>query len=148
MIRIPYAGARGLGRLAAQTKLVRVLLAVALVLFVLATAASARHPHSTVQPFVSPKAGGIIVLDLSASVTSDTYSRIHESLQELIARGGRYGLVVFSNTAYEALPPGTPASALQPLLRYFAVPANTPPGEQPTFPNNPWSESFKSGTEN
>ena len=40
-----------------------------------------------------PQAGGVVVLDLSASITSDTYSRIQESLQQLVARGGRYGLV-------------------------------------------------------
>jgi hypothetical protein len=88
----------------------------------------------------------MVVLDLSASITSDTYSRIHQTLQQLVSRGGRYGLVVFSNTAYEALPPGTPASMLEPLVRYFALPKSTPPGEQPTFPVNPWSASFTSGT--
>ena len=56
------------------------------------------------------------MLDLSASITADTYSRIHQTLQQLVARGGRYGLVVFSNIAYEALPPGTPASALEPIV--------------------------------
>lgn len=147
MTSIPYTGARGLARLAGRTKLVRLLLSGALVALVLAAAASARHPHASAQPFVPPSSGGVVVLDLSASVTSDTYSRIHESLKELIAHGGRYGLVVFSNVAYEALPPGTPASALQPIVRYFTVPAYTPPGEQPTFPTNPWSESFTGGTE-
>jgi hypothetical protein len=144
---IPYVSSRDLAPLAARTKLVRIVLAVVLVALVLVAAALARRPHSSAQPIVSPSSGAVVVLDLSASVTSDTYSRIHESLQELIARGGRYGLVVFSNVAYEALPPGTPASALQPIVRYFTIPANTPAGEQPTFPVNPWTNSFTSGTE-
>jgi hypothetical protein len=144
---IPYAGARGFARLAAHTKLVRVALGVVLAALVLAAAASARHPHSSAQPILAANTGGVVVLDLSASVTSDTYSRIHQSLQELVARGGRYGLVVFSNDAYEALPPGTPASALQPIVRYFTLPTSTVPGEQPSFSRNPWSESFTSGTE-
>ena len=85
------------------------------------------------------------MLDLSASISADTYSRIGQTLRQIVRRGGRYGLVVFSNTAYEALPPGTPASALQPLERYFTLrPAIT--GEQPTFPVNPWTNSFTSGT--
>jgi hypothetical protein len=147
MTRIPYAGAHEFGRLAARTKLVRVALAVVLVALVLAAAASARHPRAAAQPLVSPRAGGVVVLDLSASITADTYSRIHESLQELVARGGRYGLVVFSNVAYEALPPGTPASALEPIVRYFTLPSVTPAGEQPQFPTNPWTASFTSGTE-
>ncbi len=102
----------------------------------------------TAQPFLPAKAGGVVVLDLSASITSDTYSRIHESLQELVARGGRYGLVVFSNVAYEALPPGharprrSSRSSATSRCRRHAV-----PGEQPTFPVNPWSDDFTSGTE-
>jgi len=144
---IPYTGARALQRLATRTRLIRAVLSAAIVALVLAAAASARHPRLDRQPIISPQAGGVVVLDFSASITSDTYSRIHETLQELVARGGRYGLVLFSNTAYEALPPGSPASALEPIVRYFALPATTSPGEQPTFPTNPWSASFTSGTE-
>lgn len=144
---IPYTGAAALSRLAVRTLVVRVVLWVLLGLLVLAFASSSRHPNKSAQPILSPKAGGVVVLDLSASITSDTYSRIQETLEQLIGRGGRYGLVVFSNTAYEALPPGTPASELQPLVRYFAVP-KAPPGEQPSFPVNPWGASrFTSGTE-
>jgi len=144
---IPYAGTAGLARLAARTTFVRAVLWVALFVLVITTALVARHPHASEQPFVAPQAGGVVVLDLSASITSDTFSRIHETLQQLVARGGRYGLVVFSNDAYEALPPGTPASALEPLVRYFAVP-KAAPGEQPSFPTNPWAAAdFTSGTE-
>jgi hypothetical protein len=144
---IPYAGAAAFARLAARTLVVRVVLWVALAVLIVATAAAARHPHQSAEPFVAPSAGGMVVLDLSASITSDTYSRIHETLQQLVARGGRYGLVVFSSSAYEALPPGTPASALEPLVRYFAVP-HAAPGEQPSFPVNPWGAAdFTSGTE-
>jgi hypothetical protein len=123
-----------------------VALAVIAIALVLAAALVARRPHSTLPPYLPPTAGGVVVLDLSASITSDTYSRIHQTLQQLVARGGRYGLVVFSNTAYEALPPGTPSSMLEPLVRYFALPKTTSPGEQPSFPVNPWSASFTSGT--
>ena len=112
-----------------------------------AAALVVRQPHAGKQPFLPPKAGGVVVLDLSASITSDTYSRIHESLQQLVERGGRYGLVLFSSVAYEALPPGTPASALEPIARYFVVPRNVVRGEQPRFPQNPWSDSFTQGTE-
>ncbi len=147
MTSIPYAQAGVFRRVAARTRAVRWALFALLVLLILAAAASVRHPHADKQPFLPPQAGGIVVLDLSASITSDTYSRIHESLQQLVSRGGRYGLVLFSNVAYEALPPGTPAAAIEPLARYFSVPATVVPGEQPTFPNNPWSASFTSGTE-
>jgi hypothetical protein len=87
------------------------------------------------------------VLDLSASISTDTYSRVGEALTELVAPGGRYGLVVFSSSAYEALPPGTPASALKPLVRYFTLPKQVVAGEQPTFVTNPWTNSFTAGTQ-
>ena len=144
---VPYAGARVFARSAARTMIVRVVLAVALVALVVATTLSARHPHLDKEPLVAPNAGGMLVLDLSASIGTDTFSRIGESLTEIVAKGGRYGLVVFSSSAYEALPPGTPASAIKPLIRYFTLPKEVPAGEQATFPTNPWLNSFTQGTE-
>jgi hypothetical protein len=144
---VPYTGAQALARIAARTMVARVVLGVALVALIFAAAAAARHPQLDKQPLLSPNAGGMIVLDLSASISSDTYSRIGESLTKLVANGGRYGLVVFSSTAYEALPPGTPASALKPLIRYFTLPTQVVAGEQATFPTNPWTNSFTGGTQ-
>ena len=147
MTLIPYVGAEAFGRSARATLLARVLVGFALVALVLAAAAAARTPRTSEPPFLPAAAGGIVVLDLSASITSDTFSRIAETLRELVSRGGRYGLVVFSDDAYEAYPPGTPASALAPLIRYFSLPSTPTIGEQPTFPINPWSNSFTSGTQ-
>jgi hypothetical protein len=126
--------------------LARAALAVVLIALVVAAALSARHPRLDKQPLLPPDAGGLLVLDISASIGSDTYSRIGETLRELVARGGRYGLVVFSTSAYQALPPGTPASALAPLIRYFTLPQQAASGEQASFPVNPWTHSFSSGT--
>jgi hypothetical protein len=144
---IPYVATRTLRRQALGTFLSRAGLALALVLLVLAAAAAARAPKISGPPFLPPNAGGMVVLDLSASITSDTFSRIAETLRQVVARGGRYGLVVFSDDAYEALPPGTPASAFEPLIRYFTLPRTTTIGEQPAFPINPWTNSFTSGTQ-
>ncbi len=146
MRAVPVPGARGFSRVARRTALVRGVLAVVLVALVLAAAAAARHP-GTQQPSSLPvRSGDMIVLDLSASISSDTFSRIGETLRKLVATNGRYGLVVFSNVAYEALPPGTPASALRPLIRYFTVPSTPPPGGATALPTNPWTLSFSSGT--
>jgi len=142
---IPYTRVGELEQIATRTSFVRVALAVTLLALVVATAAAARHPHTGAQPFLPPRSGGVVALDLSASITSDTYSRIRATLQQLVARGGRYGLVVFSSDAYVALPPGTPASALEPLIRYFTLP-KVAHGEQPSFPANPWTSTFTSGT--
>jgi hypothetical protein len=143
---VPYTGAQQFARIAARTMVARIVLGVALIALVLAAAAAARHPQLNKEPLLSPSAGGMIVLDLSASISTDTYSRIGESLTELVAKGGRYGLVVFSSSAYEALPPGTPASALKPIIRYFTLPKQIPIGEQGTFVTNPWTNSFTQGT--
>jgi hypothetical protein len=48
--------------------------------------------------------------------------------------------------AYQALRPGTPASALRPYARYFRVPEQAAPGLAPAFPVNPWTSSFSAGT--
>jgi hypothetical protein len=147
MTTSPYSGTRSLRRQALGTSLSRAGLALALVVLVLAATAAARAPRISGPPFLPPNAGGMVVLDLSASITSDTFSRIAETLRQVVARGGRYGLVVFSDDAYEALPPGTPASAFEPLIRYFSLPRTPTIGEQPTFPTNPWTNSFTSGTQ-
>ena len=65
---------------------------------------------------------GLVVLDLSASISTDTYARIGATLDGLAETGGRYGLIVFSDTAYLALPPGTPAAE----LRAFRAPLRPP----------------------
>jgi hypothetical protein len=47
--------------------------------------------------------------------------------------------VVFSDVAYELLPPGTPSSEMRPMLRLL-----TPEGGH--LPRNPWNTSFTAGT--
>ena len=87
---------------------------------------------------------GLVVLDLSASISSDTYARIGATLDELADTGGRYGLIVFSDTAYLALPPGTPAAELRAFARRFDLPEQT--GGALTVPTGPWTDSFSAGT--
>ena len=82
------------------------------------------------------------MLDVSASISADTYSRIGATLSSLARSGGRYGLVVFSDQAYEALPPGTPASDLRPLVRYFTLPP-AHGGFAPDVPAEPVGEDVQ-----
>jgi hypothetical protein len=143
MSAIPLAGAGGaLAGNARRTVLVRRLLAAAVCILVVLAALAARHPATTRPTSLPVRSGDIVVLDLSASISSDTFSRIGETLRKLVATGGRYGLVVFSNVAYEALPPGTRASALRPLIRYFTV----APNATGALPTSPWTLSFSRGT--
>jgi uncharacterized protein (DUF58 family) len=88
----------------------------------------------------------VIVLDLSASISSDSFSRIGGTLRALSQTADRVGLVVFSDDAYEALPPGTPAADLAPLVRYFTLPQQPVSGFMPSFPANPWASTFTGGT--
>ena len=106
----------------------------------------ARHPHTRTVVALPNNASSVLVLDLSASISSDTYSRIGGTLAALSRSARRVGLVVFSDVAYEALPPGVPASALAPLVRYFTLSTQKQPGFAPTFPVNPWASTFSAGT--
>ena len=87
---------------------------------------------------------GLVVLDLSASISTDTYARIGATLDGLADTGGRYGLIVFSDTAYLALPPGTPAAELRAFARRFDLPEQA--GGAITVPTSPWTGSFSAGT--
>lgn len=146
MSTIPLADAP---RLIAVGRTGRILAAVLAVLAVLLAAVFvlwSRHPRThTIVPLPS-NADTVVVLDLSASISTDTYSRIGGTLQALSDSGRRFGLIVFSDEAYEALPPGTPSADLAPLIRYFTLPQQTTPGFIPTFPRNPWARDFTAGT--
>ena len=142
---IPIADAGGLERAHRRTTVVRAVLALSLVaLIVGAIVASARAQSPTLR-FLPRGSTGVVVLDLSASISSDTYQRIGQTLRELASTNGRYGLVVFSDVAYEALPPGTPSAELKQYARYFTLP-KTQGGFLPEFPTNPWTNSFSGGT--
>ena len=143
---IPFADVRSLLPLARRTTLVRTAAAIVLVALAVAAVLLGRHPQVRESTVLPKRSNGIVVLDLSASISPDTYARIGATLRELTESGGRYGLVVFSDTAYEAIPPGTPAEALRPLLRYFTLRPASSEGFLPTFPANPWVNSFSAGT--
>jgi hypothetical protein len=145
MSSIPLADYERLGRARRRTTVTRAGLAALLVGLVIATAVTALRPSAKTLNFLPHGSTGIVVLDLSASISTDTYQRIGKTLTELSATNGHYGLIVFSDVAYEALPPGTPSAALKPYARYFTLP-RARNGFLPQFPNNPWTNSFSGGT--
>ena len=145
MSSIPLADVRGLAPTARCTRALGVLLALVALGSLVAAILVARHPHTrTLVPLDAP-GGTIVVLDLSASISTDTFSQIGATLSTLARDDGRLGLVAFSDQAYEALPPGTPASDLAPLVRLF-TPTGGGGGFAPTLPPNPWTSSFSGGT--
>jgi hypothetical protein len=147
MSAIPLADAGAFAPAARRTLLVRGALAALALAAVVAAVLVSRDPHSQTIVVLPSHADTILVLDLSASISSDTYSRIGATLSSLARSHGRFGLVLFSDQAYEALPPGTPAEDLAPLVRYFILPRQTSPGFAPVYPRNPWAGAFSAGTE-
>ncbi len=129
------AALRGLAR---RTLLVRLVLAVAAVATLVATVATVRSfdPHR--RTIVPSGSSGVIVVDVSLSI-ANSYGDVRRSLRNVMSGDSPVGLVVFSDVAYELLPPGTPASELEPVLRVLTPPKR---GDPPT----PWTTSFRGGT--
>ena len=142
---LPLADAPRLRRTVVRTRALRLALAALLLAAVAVAALAGRHPQASTQPYLPAGSDGIVVLDLSASISTDTYARIGTTLSRLAAGGGRYGLVLFSGDAYEALPPGTPARELKPFARFFRIP-HVSQGFAPALPTNPWTANFSAGT--
>jgi hypothetical protein len=143
MTTIPFGELDTIAPSTRRTLGLRILLGAAAVATAIAVIVLGRGGSSP--PVLLPAGSdGLVVLDLSASISSDTYARIGGTLDRLAGSGGRYGLIVFSDTAYLALPPGTPAAELGPFARRFDLPARTTGAI--AAPTNPWTGSFSGGT--
>jgi hypothetical protein len=119
-----------------RTQLVRGGLAAAILLLGLLAVLFARTSSNRHLPMLPAGSDGIVLLDMSASAGGNEYADIERYLGDLIKTHGRFGLVLFSDTGYEALPPNAPASALATLLSYF----------KPPYPTSPWAAGFSLGT--
>jgi hypothetical protein len=138
---------------ARRTRWVRWALAVGAVVALAIAMSVARGADVRPTSYFASGNGGIVVLDLSTSVERSKHRRIQRVLQSLAMTGSRVGLVVFSDSAYEALPPGTRGEELTPLIRFFPV------GEEPASREaasesaqrsfgitTPWAGTFRGGT--
>jgi hypothetical protein len=143
---IPLADAPALRTHARRTLVVRAGLALVCIGAAAAAVLVSRTPHTRTIVPLPAHAQTVLVLDLSASISADTFSQIGGTLAALARSGNRFGLVLFSEQAYEAMPPGTPAADLLPFVRYFTLPKQGAPGFAPTFPANPWQTTFTGGT--
>lgn len=121
---------------ARRTTLLRIALAVALCAALALAFLAARLQDVRHAPLVPSGTTGMLVLDLSASVSE---GGLDSTVEKLASTDERTGLIVFSDAAYELLPPGSPSRELAALLRYFK---ERPDG---TLPRNPWEE-FRGGT--
>jgi hypothetical protein len=174
---IPLADLRELRLPLLRTALVRFGLALLLVLLLASAWMLVRDDDATKGASLIPGTeGGVIVLDLSASIGSTPHLRTANALRYVQQTRQSFGMVLFSDTAYEAVPPGTPHTEMAPFMRHFArvrlfpcirrgsrpcpagsyeVPVDTPWEEYRRLVEaatrggsrvNPWSGSFRSGT--
>jgi hypothetical protein len=148
---LPLADAGSLRLLARRTHVLRLALAGALAATAVSAILLARGPHASAGAFVPAGSNTIVVLDVSQSVEFNKLQLAYGTLTFLGHSKAKVGLVVCSSYAYEALPPGSPASALLPIAKLFR-PIGVRlayRGGLPRFvlPPNPWVAGFSAGTE-
>jgi hypothetical protein len=122
-----------------RTVALRLVLAGGAIALILAAVAVARDPTTTERALIPQDRVGVVVVDLSLSITDEDYSAIRRTFRRLIAEEASIGLVVFSDVPYELLPPGTPAAELEPFLRLLVAPRLGPA-------QTPWTQTFRAGT--
>jgi hypothetical protein len=142
-MRIPLADARPFSRQLLRGRILRLGLAGLAVGLVLAALVVSLRLDRETRSFLPSGTGGVVVLDVSTSISQETHRQIAAVLGDAARSGERFGLVVYSDTAYEALPPGTPAAELQAFRRFFGDDA--PAGRFGQL-LTPWVRSFTSGT--
>jgi hypothetical protein len=153
---IATSAADELAPVARRTRRLRIALALAALGLLALALFLARGAEARSTSYFATGGEGIVVFDLSTSVDPLKYQRVYRVLTALSTPASRIGLVVFSDSAYEMLPPGTRGEEIRPLLRFFRPPRTPPPPttreqarEQP-LPSlgiqSPWSGTFRGGT--
>jgi VWA domain containing CoxE-like protein len=138
---IPTGERRALRRPVFRTGLLRALLALSLLGALALAYVLARNDDVRYAPLLPSDTTGVVVLDLSGSVGD--FRKIGQTFRRLAEEDERTGLVVFSDAAYELVPPGSPGRELQSLVRLF-----TPLREGGNvYPVNAWDAAeFRGGT--
>ena len=150
--RIPVAGVDGLARAGRRTSAMRLLLALAILTALAFCVLLASDLRTRPNSYFAGGGSGIVVADLSSSVDPNKYRRLSRVFRTFVRTNQPLGLVVFSDTAYEVLPPGTRGEELRPILRYFQPPEQAARqgaqrrGEGFGFLTSPWSGVFRGGT--
>ena len=119
---LPAADLPAFGRVARRTATFRIVLVAAIGGTLAAGYLTAPRPTGELSDLVTSGKNTMVVLDVSRSISDLVYREIARTLEGIVTaagENGRVGLVLFSDSALEALPPGSPASALVPFLRYF-----------------------------
>jgi hypothetical protein len=135
-VAIPASEPGRLRHASRRTTYLRAVLALGLAVLVSAAIVVARQYDVRHAPLVASGSSGVVVLDLSASVFEGGFEA---TVRKLVETDERAGLVVFSDAAYELLPPGSAGREFQSLLRFFRA------TETGFLPPNPW-DRFRAGT--
>ena len=144
---IPLADALALAGAATRTRWARLGLAGLLAGAVAWAALLAFGLRPPTTAYLPQGTNGVVVLDVSASISSDTYARITATLRKIAASRGNYGLILFSDVAYQALPPGTPAREFAPYIRFFDIGGpDAKGGSLADLPKSPFTDTFSAGT--
>jgi hypothetical protein len=141
---LPLADAPALRRAARRTTAARFgLAALVTVLVALALmAARDRRPPETAVAQPAPSRPLVAVVDVSASVAGEADDEIAALLERIARARGEAGLVLFSDAAVEALPPGTRTAELVRFIPFF----RPPPGRDDYYAREPWGTALGSGT--
>jgi hypothetical protein len=144
--RIPLADAGALGRAARRTTLRRTGFALAILVAATLCLVLARRLDSQPSSYFVAGTSGVVVVDFSTSIDPGKYRRIDRVLRTIVSTSQPVGLVAYSDSAYEVVPPGTPGDVLRPILRFFE--AGSPTGQRLTnrFADSPWTGTFRGGT--
>ena len=143
---IPLTDAGSLRRQARRTWAVRIALGAGLVVVLLVAIGVSRDASGSRRTFFSEAKSSVVVIDISGSIGPQSRALIGRTLRRLLDARNSFGLVFFSDTAYEAVPPGTRWTELEPLLQYFQPPpAPSADGRPRRVQDTPWS-SFRGGT--
>jgi hypothetical protein len=141
---VEIAGFRRLRLAAIRTTALRVLLAAALVATMTGIVLLARGAGSGRAAVLPESAStGCVALDVSGSISGPIYERVSTTLKGIAEANQSVCLVMFSNTAYELLPPNSPPTALLQFVRFFK-PVSFINGF-PQFRESPWAQ-FSGGT--
>ena len=134
----------GLRRWADRTTVVRVGLALALAATLSGAILLGRSAGSG-RPALLPEGRktGVVVVDMSGSVSGGRFKAVAAVLRGLAVANQAMGLVMFSDSAYELLPPNSPTSSLL-AFEHFFDPQAAGNGEPP-FGTTPWDQ-FSAGT--
>jgi len=134
----------GLRSSAERTTVVRITLVLALAAALATTILLARSAGSGRAALLPAGAKtGVVVVDMSGSVSGIPFERVATVLRDFAVANQAMGLVMFSDTAYELLPPNSPASTLLEFERFFNPQSIN--GGVLSFGVTPWDQ-FSAGT--